>query len=76
MAAAAPKDQNELDTEEELPPYHEVSPEEGWQIFDTQARKYLGMSGEEFLRKWDANEIEDPDRSDVLAVAFLIPYFR
>jgi hypothetical protein len=36
----------------------------------------MGMSGAEFLRKWDAGEIEDPDRSDVLTVAFLIPFVR
>jgi hypothetical protein len=34
------------------------------------------MSGDEFLRKWDAGEIDDPDRSEVLTVAFLIPFVR
>lgn len=51
----------------------EVSPEEGWRMLDRQARKYLNLSGEEFVRRWEAGEIDDPDRTDVLRVAFLIP---
>ena len=31
------------------------------------------MSGEEFIRKYRAGEIEDPDRTEVLSVAILIP---
>jgi hypothetical protein len=50
-----------------------VSRAEACRILDRQARKYHGMSGEEFVRKWRAGEIEDPDRSDVLRVAMLIP---
>ena len=30
--------------------------EEGREIFDYQARKLMGMSGDEFLRRWDAGE--------------------
>ncbi len=49
------------------PPYWEQK------ILDRQARKYLGMSGEEFIRKYRAGEIEDPDRTEVLRVSILIP---
>ena len=35
--------------------------------------KYLGMSGDEFVRRYRAGEIEDADRSDVIRVAMLIP---
>jgi hypothetical protein len=59
-----------------LPPIVELSEEEGRALFDEQARKYMGMSGDEFLRKWDAGEIEDPDRSEVWTVVFLIPFVR
>jgi hypothetical protein len=59
-----------------LPPIVELSEDEGRALFERQARKYLGMSGDEFLRKWDAGEIDDPDRSEVLTVAFLIPLVR
>lgn len=50
-----------------------VSRREGAEILDSQARKYLGMSGAEFVRRYRAGEIEDADRSDVLRVAMLIP---
>ena len=58
------------------PPIVELSEAEGRALFERQARKYMGMSGDEFLRKWDAGEIEDPDRSDVWTVVFLIPFVR
>ncbi len=50
-----------------------VSQREGAAILDQQARTLLGMSGEEFVRRYRAGEIEDADRSDVLCVAMLIP---
>ena len=50
-----------------------VSREEGAKILDRQARKYLGMSGHEFVRKYRMGQIEDPDRNDVIRVAMLIP---
>jgi hypothetical protein len=50
-----------------------VSRREGAEILDRQARKYLGMSGAEFVRRYRAVEIEDADRTDVLRVAMLIP---
>jgi len=46
---------------------------EGIEILDRQARKYLGMSGDEFVRRYRSGEIDDPDRSDVIRVAMLIP---
>jgi len=54
----------------------ELNREEGRVLFDEQARKYLNMSGEEFLRAWDAGEFKDPDRPEVLRVAMLIPFVR
>jgi hypothetical protein len=32
------------------------------------------MSGEEFVRKYRAGEIEDPDRSEVVKLAMFIPF--
>jgi hypothetical protein len=74
--ATAQRPDDATDDEFTLPPIVELSEEEGRALFDQQARKYMGMSGDEFLRKWDAGEIEDPDRSEVLTVAFLIPFVR
>ena len=50
--------------------------EEGWQILDEQARRSLGMSAEEFVRAWNAGEIDDPDRPEVMHVAMLLPLAR
>jgi hypothetical protein len=36
-----------------------ISAAEAREIFDYQARKLMGMSGEEFLRRWDAGEFHD-----------------
>lgn len=47
--------------------------EEGLRLLDRQARKYLGMSGEEFVARYRAGEIDDPCRLDVARVAILLP---
>jgi len=55
----------------------EITPEEGRAIFDEASRHYLDMSGEEFLRRWDAGEYRgDADRPGVIDVAMLIPFGR
>jgi hypothetical protein len=43
------------------------------QLLDRQARKYLGMSGEEFARRYRAGEIEDPCRSEVILLSMMLP---
>ena len=55
----------------------ELSPGEGWELFDERARRYLGIDGCEFLRRWDAGEYRDnADRREVLRVAAVIPFGR
>ena len=51
-----------------------LTPEEGRKLLDRQARHYLSMSGEEFSRKWNKREFKDPDRPEIMQVAFLIPF--
>ncbi|HEY3306139.1 MAG TPA: hypothetical protein VGL70_21675 [Candidatus Binatia bacterium] len=53
-----------------------LTPEEGRKLLDEQARRYLHMSGEEFARKWNAKEFDDPDRPEIMQVAFLLPFGR
>lgn len=48
-----------------------ITPEEGAEILDRQARKYLNMSGEEFARAYCAGEL-DPCASHVSALYFLL----
>ena len=57
----------------------EVSYEEGRKLFDAEARRHLNMSGEEFVRKWDAGEIDfdDPEtHSAIVHVWILLPIIR
>lgn len=54
----------------------EVSEEEGHALFDQVSRRFLRMSGAEFLIKWDRGEFEGDDRPEVTHVAMLIPFGR
>lgn len=55
---------------------HEISPSEAREIFDAAARTYLKMSGEDFLKRWDAKVFEEPDQPEVMHVAVLVPLVR
>lgn len=54
------------------PAVHPDEPEAGnhlpreslWQIFDDEARRTLGISGEEFLRRWDAGDYDGDDEDE------------
>lgn len=47
--------------------------EEALAVLDEQAREYLGMSGEEFLRRWKTGDFEDPDSFEVIHVGIMAP---
>lgn len=57
-----------------------ATPEEGRRLFDYQARKLMNMSGEEFLRRWDAGEFRNiadaPGHRHIMRLAMLIPFAR
>ena len=57
----------------DLPDIELLTRGEGRALFDARAREWLGMSGDEFIRAWEAGEIEDPDRSDVMVLVIMIP---
>lgn len=49
-----------------------MTPMQARRLFDHHARRMLGISGREFLRRWDAGEYaDDPDRPGVMHVAML-----
>jgi len=59
----------------------ELSKEESRELFNRQAKLYLGISGDEFIQRWDAGEYGDPDdRSKnspgVMRLAMLLPFVR
>lgn len=52
----------------------ELTEEEAREAFDRTARFTLGMSGEEFLRRWDAGEWNDDiDQPGVMTMYGLLP---
>lgn len=55
----------------------EATPEEGRAIFDRRARRYLGISGDEFLHRWNAGfYAADPDAPGVQNVVALLPFVQ
>ncbi len=53
---------------------HELSREEGLAVLDRQARRYLGMSGDEFAQAWRSGKFDQQsDRPEVMRVAMLVP---
>jgi len=66
--------------ERETSPVRYLDDDESHALFDREARRLMGMSGEEFLRRYDAGEFDaemDGPRHDVLArMEMLIPFGR
>ncbi len=55
----------------------ELSLEEGRRLFDKKARQYFGISGDEFIRRFEAGEYGDPDDSpSVMRLVMLLPFAR
>lgn len=66
--------------DDDLPPVIWVTPEEGRRMFDEVVRERHGISGEEFIRCWEAGEYDDVvDKSGFLHIgrlASMIPFAR
>ena len=58
-----------------VPAGRELTAEQGRQLIDERARSLLGMSGDEFRRRWEAGDL-DTDDDNVLHVAMLLPLGR
>ncbi len=53
----------------------ELTPEEGWALFDHAARRCLDMSADAFIHAWETGAFDDdPDRPEVMYVAMLLPF--
>jgi hypothetical protein len=57
-----------------------LPPQEARDLFDRKAQDLLHMSGEDFLRRWEAGEFrnlpETPENRKIMRVAALIPFGR
>lgn len=60
------------------PAPRELSRAEARALFEEAAQRTMGMSGEEFLRRWDAGEFDgvadDPDHWAALHLVMLRPF--
>ncbi len=61
-------------------PVIEVTYEEGRRMFDEAAQEWLGIGGDEFLRRYDAGEygdmVETEDSRHIVDLDLLIPIAR
>lgn len=62
------------------PEYKRLSPKEMRQHFEDKAQRWLSITGDEFVRKWEAGEFGDFDRDPemrgkVWPVAFLLSWY-
>jgi hypothetical protein len=57
-----------------------LAPDQAAALFDQEARRIAGMSGERFLAKWDAGEIQTDDETrhgrELAYLILLIPFGR
>jgi hypothetical protein len=74
--AALPK---ELRSRVEAPAVH-LTPEQSLEEFDRRARRLMNISGEEFVRRWEAGEFRDrldhPEHPEILELVMLLPLVR
>ena len=70
--AASPRSSHSAEQHEiEVP-----TPEERRAIFDELARSTLGISGPEFVERWNAGEWRDDHRSAVIELVIMLPFAR
>jgi hypothetical protein len=54
-----------------------LTQEQARKFFDRQAKKYLGIRGAKFNRRWDAGEFNgSSDTTAVMRIAMLLPFGR
>jgi hypothetical protein len=54
--------------------------DEARELFDREARRLMGMSGDEFLRRYDAGEynrpLEDPEEENIMIMLMMLNFAR
>jgi hypothetical protein len=75
MATQPEYDENEPDESYGVT-YVELTREEGRAMFEQNAQDWFGISGEEFIRRWEAGETDDMNHTDVIMLALMIPMAR
>ena len=57
------------------PPVRDLDPRDSQRFFDAKSRELLGITGDEFLRRWAAGDYDDiaddPNHSDIMYLVLL-----
>ena len=56
--------------------FNDLTDDEALALLDHQTRKYLHLSAEEFIARWDAGEFRESDDVHVRRLSILIPFGR
>jgi hypothetical protein len=56
--------------------FQEITSEESWDIFNDAAQRLLNMTGEDLIAAWDAGELADVKRVELMQVLMLRPSGR
>lgn len=63
---------------DEIPGVHFASKQEAGEMFEAEARKTLGISGEEFVRRWEAGDWQpvpdDTEGRKIAELSMMIPF--
>jgi hypothetical protein len=62
--------------EKTLPKVTTLTRAQAREILDRRARKELGISGDVFVRRWNAGKYSKRERPEVIRVAMLLPFAR
>jgi hypothetical protein len=74
VSRSQPEGVNEFSEDASLPPLLVLTIEDARRLLDAKAREYLGISGEEFERRWRAGEYLDQiERREIRRIAFYLP---
>lgn len=70
-----PSVESETETGTETSQVIDLNPEESKAFFDAQVESLLGISGDEFLRRWHAGDYDEtadlPGNSDIIYLAMM-----
>jgi hypothetical protein len=57
-----------------------IDDDEAREVFDRNAQRLLGISGDEFLRRYDAGEynrpLEDPEEENIMIMLMMLDFVR
>jgi hypothetical protein len=55
----------------------ELTEKQSWKLFDRPVHYYLGVSGEEFVVRWESGQYKGPDAEPSrMSVVMLLPFAR